>query len=871
MLKKRYSSASQIDGFVDTEKLRSGSTSCIERNPSQFFALTYLTEDVHNLLRHLNRRFDGNNHGAEESPGLILAEGMKGQGKSHDLVLTYHLFTNPDVAKPWMESHGYSWAPPKDVVVAVEKFTDQYLPFDSLWTYLGQKLGVSWSENHIPSLTEFRGALGERHAVLIFDELERGITNIVDPARRSQNLSFLQMLSEEATRNRRLTLVAAIYNGGVEPGSTLKRMQRLELRFRKAEDRAAIVRHRLFSNVDSYDRKAADDMIRSYLNTWRRMGVEVKDDYLKRLTSSFPFLPELIDLIFERMGGGEAFQGTRGALGLLGAMLDASGKETKLLTAANCKLTDSACADRLQDLDPAGTTIACATGNLRDLKNLPYADAIASATLLASLVPMGRSRGVSKDELVRHVAEPGCDPNQFEATLEAFHRYGSYFHKEEDRFLFDVEENENAKVELEAYRSGNDDAARQQIGELWLRELFKESQQAVIHTDFETTRGSLSTMSKRGPRFVLAPRRLSHPERHNLYQGAEYRNQILLLEPRDDQANHMVNPDLLSAARRYAAATGLAGTARAAERRDRYERIASRERKLILDTIKQAGLVYTRVERWEETANGTAFEMEPLGQASAREEVVTLLRTQVCPQTFFAEHLRDRLSTFMGQSVEQIDRLYRTTLGFPVPLKDDMVAGAIRLLVEDSDSRTLGLQGPRGRNFCGQHVDLSPSELDVAILSDPWPLDSIPRPGPPTTPLPKSSDGAIETPVVPPPTQVTVQSDELGTPPSRSIGELRQQLAARLNGVENGAIQQVSFRILANAQDLDLSGVSSGVRGGLSGRGSLDVQIELTCPGPMTKAEVEAKCEQLPQMPNGTYSARVRVLRKQEANSRLLV
>ena len=31
-------------------------------------------------------------------------------------------------------------------------------------------------------------------------------------------------------------------------------------------------------------------------------------DYFARLKFSFP-LPELIDLIFERMGGGEAFQG----------------------------------------------------------------------------------------------------------------------------------------------------------------------------------------------------------------------------------------------------------------------------------------------------------------------------------------------------------------------------------------------------------------------------------------------------------------------------------------------------------------------------------------------------------------------------------
>ena len=54
---------------------------------------------------------------------------------------------------------------------------------------------------------------------------------------------------------------------------------------------------------------------------------------------------------------------------------------------------------------------------------------------MTSLVPTGRMRGVSKEELIRHVAEPGYDPNQFEATLEAFRRYGSYFHREEERFI----------------------------------------------------------------------------------------------------------------------------------------------------------------------------------------------------------------------------------------------------------------------------------------------------------------------------------------------------------------------------------------------------------------------------------------------------
>jgi hypothetical protein len=127
---------------------------------------------------------------------------------------------------------------------------------------------------------------------LIFDELERGIHNIVDPARRSQNISFLQMVSEEAARDDRVTLFAAVYDGNVERGSTLKRTPRIELRFRNAEDRASIVRHRLFENAKSYDQDAARALIRSYVNTWRGFGVEVADPYLSHEPQQVQFEEE---------------------------------------------------------------------------------------------------------------------------------------------------------------------------------------------------------------------------------------------------------------------------------------------------------------------------------------------------------------------------------------------------------------------------------------------------------------------------------------------------------------------------------------------------------------------------------------------------
>jgi hypothetical protein len=389
MIKKRLTSAALLDGVVDLERLRSGAADSIERDATRFLELTFPSDDVKALLRLLSRRFGG-----AASEGTILANAVKGLGKSHTLLLAYHLLKSPAEATAWMSKLGYAWTPPGNAVVLVHKFTDRSMPSDALWLLVGRELGQTWSKDRAPDLEELVVALGDRHLALILDELERGIQGIVSEAKRIQNLNFLQMLSEAANRDQRITLVAAIYDGTVEPGATLRRTPKLELHFRKTEDRAAIVRHRLFTNADSYDRNAARDLIRSYANIWKRFGVETSEQQLTRMEATFPFLPDLVELVFTRISDTGGFQGTRSALGLLGAMLDASPADSYLMTAANCRITDSACADRLQDLNPSGDLINCAASNLRDLQSRPYAEAIASATLLASLVPGGRPERV---------------------------------------------------------------------------------------------------------------------------------------------------------------------------------------------------------------------------------------------------------------------------------------------------------------------------------------------------------------------------------------------------------------------------------------------------------------------------------------------
>jgi hypothetical protein len=57
-----------------------------------------------------------------------------------------------------------------------------------------------------PEPKQILDALGDRHLVLILDELEMGIRMIQDPAVQKQNTGFLQMLSELGNRSPQVTI-----------------------------------------------------------------------------------------------------------------------------------------------------------------------------------------------------------------------------------------------------------------------------------------------------------------------------------------------------------------------------------------------------------------------------------------------------------------------------------------------------------------------------------------------------------------------------------------------------------------------------------------------------------------------------------------
>jgi len=594
-LKPRQEAISEegIEGIIDLANLKDESKTKIEARPDDFFQLTYPTTDVIKVLDEINVRFSS----SKESSGLFLFEGLKGSGKSHLLLMIYHLFKNHQIAQGWLNENGLSCEIPQDVVVIINKFTDD--PHDSIWNMAFEVLGSEAKKGKThPKLSEFEKALGDKKIILIFDELEQGIKVIDDPALQAQNIAFLQMISEFSNRSKQVTLFASVYSTQQEPGSTLKRVPRCVVQFDNAKDQGHIILHRLFENYKQFDKASVLPVVESYVQLWNKHAPIDQEELKAKFNDTYPFSPSLMEIILKKIPARGGFQNVRGALAFLGNLIRLTHISNDIITPRDVSLKDKATTIMLKDLDPSGDLINRAKENMEDLiPRVPLARQMAPTVLLYTLTGVGADTGVSRDNLIRDILSPATDINDIEQTLMGFQKYASYFHHQEGRYYFDLKENSEAKVEFKSLQY-SDDQAREELHEILKEDIFRETVNTAIFGSIEQTQELLKQFDKSRLRYILTGRRLTREERHQIYYGMDVRNMILLLEPKDDRFQIANDKDLLKWAKRCLAARDLAESTKNVARQNDYNRIAGTDKRYIIERIKKAGLVFVIWEKY---------------------------------------------------------------------------------------------------------------------------------------------------------------------------------------------------------------------------------------------------------------------------------
>jgi len=477
--------------------------------------------------------------------------------------------------------------------------------------------------------------------------------------------------------------------------------------------------------------------------------------------------------------------------------------------------------------------------------------------------------------LISDILAPETDINDIEQTLMGFQKYASYFHHQEGRYYFDLEENSEAKVEFKSLQY-SDDQAREELYKILKADIFREMVNTTVFGSIEQTQELLKQFDKSRLRYILSGRRLTQEERHQIYYGMDVRNMIFLLEPKDDRFQIANDKDLLKWAKRCLATKDLAKSTKNMSRQNDYNRIASTGKRYIIERIKKAGLVFVSWQKYGSSVAEDQVELEPLPGDLSKDKVLEKLNQEYFPVLRFREHLEERLDQIKDRLVKEVDAEYRATLGFPVPLTVRSVSNAIRDLCKDG---FIGIQHSAG-NFCHVNPNLTETELFNAKVTDPFEEPGKPMPCPKCGKFPCRCSKPPETcpvcgeypcqcpapPVVCPkcgkdpcecPKRETLA---IRIPPQSTVGSLRQETAFRLQDCEDGIITKVTYKIFLQKNNIgDLSSLPAGIRGSLSGEGDITAEIAISKTGTFSKSQIEQDIESLPVIPDADFSVDLEV------------
>jgi hypothetical protein len=344
----------------------------VYRDAGTFFEMTYPTDGLRTLLSNLTGRFLTSTDSGDGSftNSILCLDTRFGGGKTHDLIASYHLATNPtridelehyltDEAQPLASDYQAATEEGLGVDTAVfvgghvdarnarSDRSDPNAPNNkTMWGEIAYQLyGHDGYEklkdydqkrqkpggNTLKELFE----LGDGPALILIDEIaayleDTSAVEVGDTTLASQTISFMLSLLEAASEVDDVTVVYSIADTAFreeaeEVRSLVDELNQIGRRQHKTvtptdeSEVGRVLQHRLFEDIPENHREAAADAyFQFYNNSNRQFPQEATDaSYVDRLEREYPFHPTVIDTLTEKIDTIPKFQRTRGALKLL--------------------------------------------------------------------------------------------------------------------------------------------------------------------------------------------------------------------------------------------------------------------------------------------------------------------------------------------------------------------------------------------------------------------------------------------------------------------------------------------------------------------------------------------------------------------------
>ncbi|MEB3179787.1 MAG: DUF499 domain-containing protein [Nostocaceae cyanobacterium] len=498
----------------------------VYRDARDFFAATYLTTALKKLLKDVLKGLRG-----DAGDRVLQLRTPFGGGKTHSLISLYHITKNraslqgvPQIdTLPDPGNVRVAYFIGLDIDVNTGILVENNLRIFTPWGYLAWQIGgyeayslvQTADQQYIaPGNDILRKILGDQANLILIDELLIYIENAMakqvgDSTFGRQILTFIQKLTEVVRESPKTVLVYSLQASvGESFGNEglLSALDKLVSRIDAKKEPVSgdevmrVVQRRLFSNLGDPNviqeiAKQQAELFRkfreSYAETNReKQQVQQEADLLaERILSSYPFHPDLIDLMYYRWGSLPSYQRTRGALQFLASLTYALWKtqdNSWLITPGNVMLENEAVRSSffsqvgereaysaVLGADLTGRKAKVKTVDNRIANDAPALAHLKVGTRLASAILMysfgarsGEDRGVLEQEITGACLAPGLDRTTITAALSDLREQLLYLHYVGRRYRFETKPNLNKLIADEESKVGSDEVLQKIRDEL---------------------------------------------------------------------------------------------------------------------------------------------------------------------------------------------------------------------------------------------------------------------------------------------------------------------------------------------------------------------------------------------------------------------
>ena len=292
-------------------------------NRREFDRLTYRTQGLDDALDDIRARLhEGRGNGFRQ------IETSFGGGKTHSMIAMYHMCRDWDAVPVVID--GMDLDPSDDTIWGeMERQLDGKIGKMSAKVAPGGSAILKLLERPKPVLVlidEISHYLDGSKGVVRASNVDVGESNMA-----AQTVNFLQKLFNKVGQLPRVCVVISLPDRDqviekkyYEHVQQVAGRQRQVITVATDEDIPHIIRRRLFDTDEAVISDRAAGIIKSYVDecvAGRSIQQDEADTYAERFTATYPFTPDVIDVLYERWGSYHSFQRTRGVLRLLSGVV----------------------------------------------------------------------------------------------------------------------------------------------------------------------------------------------------------------------------------------------------------------------------------------------------------------------------------------------------------------------------------------------------------------------------------------------------------------------------------------------------------------------------------------------------------------------